>query len=51
MIADAGAGLYAGQAPVDHVTLTKDDLINQVKDVIAAGELSNPASGRVASRR
>src|ERR1700751_4261187 len=38
MIADTGAGLYACQASVDLFGLAKDDLIDQVKDIITVGE-------------
>ena len=38
MIADTGAGLYACKASVDLFGLTKDDFIDQVKDIITVGE-------------
>lgn len=34
MIVDTGAGLYGCQASVDLFGLTKDDFIEQVKDII-----------------
>jgi peroxiredoxin family protein len=36
MIADTGAGLYGCKASVDLFGLTKDDFIDQVKDIITA---------------
>ncbi len=45
MIADTGAGLYGCQASVDLFGLTKDDLIEQVKDIITVGEFYDLAAG------
>jgi peroxiredoxin family protein len=45
MIADTGAGLYACQASVDLFGLTKDDFIDQVKDIITVGEFYDLAGG------
>ncbi len=45
MIADTGAGLYACQASVDLFGLTRDDFIDQVKDVITVGEFYRLAAG------
>jgi peroxiredoxin family protein len=45
MIADTGAGLYACKASVDLFELTKDDLVEQVKDVITVGEFYDLAAG------
>lgn len=46
MIADTGAGLYGCKASVDILFgLTKDDLIDQVKDVITVGEFYDLAAG------
>ena len=45
MIADTGAGLYACKASVDLFELTKDDFVDQVKDVITAGEFYDLAAG------
>jgi peroxiredoxin family protein len=45
MIADTGAGLYGCQASVDLFGLTKDDFINQVKDIITVGEFYDLAAG------
>jgi len=38
MIADTGAGLYACKASVDLFGLSKEDLIDQVNDIITVGE-------------
>ena len=45
MIADTGAGLYACQASVDLFGLSKEDFIDQVKDVITVGEFYTLAEG------
>ena len=45
MIADTGAGLYGCKASVDLFELTKDDLIDQVKDIITVGEFYDMAAG------
>ncbi len=40
MIADTGAGIYACKASVDLFELDKDDLVDQVQDIITVGEFS-----------
>ena len=45
MIADTGAGLYACKASVDLFGLDKDDLIEQVADIITVGEFYDLAVG------
>jgi len=45
MIADTGAGLYGCKASCDLFELTKDDLIEQVKDIITVGEFYGLAAG------
>lgn len=45
MISDTGAGLYACKASVDLFELTKDDLVDQVQDVITVGEFYELAAG------
>jgi len=45
MIADTGAGIYACKASVDLFELTKDDLIDQVMDIITVGEFFAMAAG------
>ena len=45
MIADTGAGLYACQASVDLFGMSKEDLIDQVKDIITVGEFYALAEG------
>ena len=45
MIADTGAGLYGCKASVDLFDLSKDDLIDQVKDIITVGEFYALAAG------
>ncbi len=45
MIADTGAGLYACKASVDLFELTRDDFVDQVKDVITVGEFYGLAAG------
>jgi peroxiredoxin family protein len=44
MIADNGAGLYACKASVDLFGLTKDDFIDQVKDIIRSSSPDRPRS-------
>jgi peroxiredoxin family protein len=45
MISDTGAGLYGCKASVDLFGLTKDDLVDQVKDIITVGEFYEMAAG------
>ena len=45
MIADTGAGLYGCKASVDLFGLTKDDLVDQIKDIITVGEFYEMAAG------
>jgi peroxiredoxin family protein len=45
MISDTGAGLYACKASVDLFGLDKDDLIEQVDDIITVGEFYDKAAG------
>ncbi|HEY5272249.1 MAG TPA: DsrE/DsrF/DrsH-like family protein [Acidimicrobiales bacterium] len=45
MIADTGAGPYGCKASCDLFELTKDDLIDQVKDIITVGEFYEMAAG------
>ncbi|MGD0082976.1 MAG: DsrE/DsrF/DrsH-like family protein [Acidimicrobiales bacterium] len=45
MIADTGAGLYGCKASCDLFELTKDDLIDRVKDIITVGEFYGLAAG------
>ncbi len=45
MIADTGAGLYACKMSVDMFGLTRDDFIDQVKDIITVGEFYDLAAG------
>jgi peroxiredoxin family protein len=45
MIADTGAGLYGCKASVDLFGLTRDDFIDQVKDIITVGEFYDLAAG------
>lgn len=45
MIADSGAGLYACKASVDLFGFTREDFIEQVKDVITVGEFYGIAAG------
>jgi len=45
MISDTGAGLYGCKASVDLFALTKDDLIDQVTDIITVGEFYEMAAG------
>ncbi len=46
MIADTGGGLEGCKASCDLFGLTKDDLIEQVKDIITVGEFYEMAAGR-----
>lgn len=45
MIADTGAGMYACKASVDLFGLEKNDLIEQVEDIITVGEFYDKAAG------
>ena len=45
MIADTGAGMYACLASVDLFGLDKDDLIEQVDDIITVGQFYEKAAG------
>ncbi|MCG3754105.1 DsrE/DsrF/DrsH-like family protein [Amycolatopsis sp. Poz14] len=45
MISDTGTGLYACKASVDLFGLEKDDLIEQVRDIITVGEFYAKAAG------
>ena len=45
MIGDTGAGIYACKASVDLFELTREDLIDQVKDIITVGEFYAMAAG------
>ena len=45
MIGDTGAGIYACKASVDLFGLDKDDLIEQVQDIITVGEFYEKAAG------
>jgi peroxiredoxin family protein len=45
MISDTGAGLYACKASTDLFKLAKEDLIDQVKDIITVGEFYDIAAG------
>ena len=45
MIADSGAGMYACKASVDLFGLEKNDLIDQVQDIITVGEFYTMAAG------
>ena len=45
MIADTGAGLYAGEALVDLFGLEQDEFIPRVKDIVTVGELYGPVAG------
>lgn len=42
---DTGAGLYGCKASADLFGLTKDDLIDQVKEIITVGEFYDLAAG------
>jgi len=45
LIADSGAGLYACKASVDLFSLSRDDFIEQLTDVITVGEFYGLAAG------
>ncbi len=45
MISDTGAGLYACQASVDLFGIERDDLIDEVSDIITVGEFYDMAAG------
>ncbi len=45
MIADTGAGLYACKASVDLFEMTKDDLVEQIEDIITVGDFYALAAG------
>lgn len=45
LISDSGAGLYACKASVDLFELTRDDLVEQVEDIITVGEFYKMAAG------
>jgi peroxiredoxin family protein len=45
MIADTGAGLYGCKASCDMFGLTRDDLVDEVKDIITVGEFYDLAAG------
>ena len=45
MISDTGAGLFACKASVDLFELSKDDFVDQVKDIITVGEFYDLAAG------
>ena len=45
MTADTGAGVYACKASVDLFELDKDDLVEQVQNVITVGEFYEHAAG------
>ncbi len=45
MISDTGAGLYACKASCDLFEITKDDLVDQVKDIITVGDFYQLAAG------
>ncbi len=45
MISDTDAGLYGCQASVDLFALSRDDLIDQVDDIITVGEFYGMAAG------
>lgn len=45
MIADTGAGLYACLASVDLFKLDRDDLIDELDDIITVGEFYEKAAG------
>ena len=45
MIADTGAGLYACKASADLFGITREDLIEQVKDIITVGDFYDLAAG------
>jgi len=45
MIADSGAGIYACKASVDLFSLSREDFIPQVEDIITVGEFYGLAAG------
>jgi peroxiredoxin family protein len=45
MIGDTGAGFYACKASVDMFGFTKDDFVDQVKDILTVGEFYELAAG------
>ena len=45
MIADTGAGLYACLASVDLFKLEKEDLVDEVQEIITVGEFYDMAAG------
>ncbi|MDA8291089.1 MAG: DsrE/DsrF/DrsH-like family protein [Actinomycetota bacterium] len=45
MIADSGAGLYACKASCDLFDIGREDLVDQVKDIITVGEFYALAAG------
>jgi peroxiredoxin family protein len=45
MISDTGCGMYACQASVDLFGLKKDDIIEQVQDIISVGDFYAKAAG------
>ncbi len=45
MIADTGAGLYACKTSVDLFELTRDDLVEQVSDILTVGDFYKMAAG------
>jgi peroxiredoxin family protein len=45
MIADTGAGLYGCKMTCDLFGITKDDMIDQVKDIITVGDFYEMAAG------
>jgi peroxiredoxin family protein len=45
MIADTGAGLYACKASTDLFEIGKDDLVDQVQDIITVGDFYALAAG------
>jgi peroxiredoxin family protein len=45
MIADTGAGLYACKASVDLFGMSKENFIDEVKDIITVGEFYDLAAG------
>jgi peroxiredoxin family protein len=45
MIADTGAGLYACKASVDLFEIAKEDLVEQVQDIITVGDFYALAAG------
>lgn len=45
MISDTGAGIYGCKLAVDMFGFTRDDLVDQVKDIITVGEFYEIAAG------